>query len=142
VHQVGEVLAIHRPELQRAPVQHDARRQLLPAGTAGQQPRQRDLAVLQHVRVVDVELGRHVLDRELHAGQLLGVPPLQALHGVQHQIVEDLRLGPGQRHGGRHQPAAQAAAVPIAPGRTSRSRGARGPARVGGAAAVGTGGHA
>src|SRR5262249_4934218 len=81
-------------------------RYVVPPRPARQQPGQRHLAVLEHVGVVDVEVWGDLLDGELHPGQLLGEPVLQRLDGVQHQVVEDLRLGPGQRHVGRDQPAA------------------------------------
>ena len=100
---------------QRPAVEHDPWRNAMATGAARQQPCQRHLAVFEHVGVVDVQVGWHVLHRELDAGQLLGEAALQRLDGVQYKIVEDLGLGPRERHVGRYQPAAQPPAVPVTP---------------------------
>ncbi len=112
--EVREVLPIEGPELQGPAVEHDPGRYVVPPRPAGQQPGERHLAVLEHVGVVHVEVGGDLLDRELDPGQLVGVPPLQLLDRVQHQVVEEFRLGPGGRYARGHQPAAQPAPVPVA----------------------------
>jgi len=116
VYEIGEIVTIEGAELQRPAVEHDPRRYAVPARPTRQQAGERHVAVLQDVGVVDVQFGRYVLYRELHARQLLRILPFQTFHRIQDEFVEDLRPGPGQRDGSRYQPSAQSPAVPIAPG--------------------------
>jgi hypothetical protein len=78
------------------------------------QPRQRHLAVFEHVRVVHVEIRWHVLDGELNTSQFVCEPLLQRLDRVQNKVIEHLRAGSRQRHRRRYQPAAQPSAMPVA----------------------------
>src|SRR5207248_9297681 len=98
VDQVREILAVEGPELQGPAVQDDPGRYVVPPRPARQQPGQRHLAVFEHVGVVHVEVRGDLLDGELHAGQLLGVPAFQRLDRVEYQVVEQLRLGPRRRY--------------------------------------------
>ena len=92
----------------------------------GEHAGQRHAAVVEHVGVVHDLVGagvlhpRHVLDRELDAGQLALPAALDVLDGVEHQVVELLGAAAGQRHLGGHEATAQATAVPVA------ARGSRG----------------
>ena len=122
-HQVGEVVAVVRADLQRAPVDDDPRRHLAAVlAVRGQHPGQRHAAVVEHVGVEDDLVGagvvdpRHVLDGELDAGQLPLPAALEVLDRVEDQVVELLGPAAGQRDLGRHQAAAQAAAVAVAAG--------------------------
>ncbi len=106
VNEIRQVIPICRAKFERSPVEHNSRRKVDPAGPAGQQPRQRNIAVLEHIRVVDVEIRGHFLDCELDAGQFARVPPLQRLDGIQDKIIKNLRPGTRQRHRRGHQPTA------------------------------------
>ena len=85
-------------------------------------PGQRDAAVVEHVGVQHDLVGtgvvdpRHVLDGELDAGELALPAPLDVLHRVEHEVVELLRAGAGERHLGRDEASSQATAVSVAAG--------------------------
>ena len=129
-HQVGEVLAVVRADLQRAPVDHDPRRHLAAVlAVRGQHPGQRHAAVVEDVGVQDDVVGagvldpRHVLDGELDPGQLPLPAALELLDRVEHEVVELLGAAAGQRHLGGHQATAQAATVSVAAGSAGRRGG-------------------
>ena len=145
VDEVGEVIAVPGPDLQRTAIEHDPRWEPV-AGFREpdrQQPGQRDVPVLEDVTAVDqfVRAGRRqvrdVLDGELHAVELTLPPQFQILDGVQNKVIELSSAGAGQRHGLRHEPTAQptAAAIsrpaaigtPAAHGLSLRRRGADAP---------------
>src|SRR5580658_1443310 len=121
--ELAQFVLILRPGQQRAAEQHDAGargRVLRIAGVGGAA----DDAGQRHAFLADdVEVG-YFLDHEFHVGKL-GFPAwLQPRHGLEHDVVELLRPAAVQGDPGRDQPAAQPAAVAIAPPRP-RSAGTR-----------------
>jgi hypothetical protein len=112
-----------RADLQGTAVDDDPRRHLVAVlPVRGQDPGQRDTAVVEHVGVEDDLVGTrvldpgHVLDGELHAGQLALPAALDVLHGVEDQVVELLGAAARQRQLGGDQPSAQTAPVAVAAG--------------------------
>jgi hypothetical protein len=104
-------VAVARTDLHRPPVDHDPVR---PSALGLGDPAQRyGLGLFVRFAVV---AARHLLNGELHAGQL-GPAPLQPADRVAHQIVEGLRTAYGQGHLGRCDRSAHAAPMAVAPAR-------------------------
>ena len=113
VDEVLQVLTVDRAQLQRAPEEHDPRRNA--AGTR-EQPGER------YARGLDLVLDRsdtverrHVLDREVDALQLVAPALLDVLYRIQHDAVESLPGRHREWHPGRSERAARPAAAPVPP---------------------------
>lgn len=113
VHEILEVLTVDGAELERAPVDHDAGRSAAPAG---QKAGQGDTCGLDLVVDGPDSLeGRHVLDSEVDALQLLAPPLLDVLDRVEDQIVETLAGRDDQGHPPGGQRATRSTASAVSP---------------------------
>ena len=116
-HEVGRVLPVGGPSLDRAAVDNDAwRRRVAPAAGSGDQPGERHR--VRQVHVLGVELLAvvgHFLHCELDAIELVCPSLLEMLDGVEDEVVELLRAGAADRDFGWGEPTAQAPAPPVAP---------------------------
>nr|BFE86692.1 hypothetical protein GCM10020093_092930 [Planobispora longispora] len=113
MHHRAELVAVAGAGLQRAAVDDDDGGALAVGGLG---PAERDgLAGEQAGAVAQIGRRRHLLDRELHGGQLPAPAGLEAVHGVQDEVVEAFAAGLGDRHVRGRQGAAHAPPVAVAP---------------------------
>ncbi len=121
VDQIGQVIAVVRPDLKWPAIEHDPRRQPVPGlrQPRREQSGQRDIAVLENVTAVDefVRAGcrqvRHVLHGELDAIEFALPAQFEVLDGVEHEVIELSGSGAGQRDRLRDQPAAEPTAPAV-----------------------------